>query len=528
MAKNIIEEYLVSLGWEIDETSSKKAGKLLDSFAQGVEKISDALAGNKAFTALKKNLNGFINVASTRIADFLATTAGAVTVISGGIIAGITAIGVAFTALTHKYLTDMAKMDLATQLFARRLYTTVDNARSLQSTMKALGLSDLDQLNDVAFNPELRKQFLELRALTKQLDLNSEQKQGFKNIRAFNLELQKTGLILNYFWQALAGSLGSKLQGLLSFGSDFIKNINTALSGNFQKIIDTVSKLFDVGLKFITLFLPVADGSGLSGLNKALGVTLDIINAILDGVLSLLDGLQRVRRSTYSGLKNFGLERLSTTLDGIKSLIEKIFDWARRIWEKPGEVAREAFKGVIRIVSNAVANSGPSGAIIHGAGSALKASGTLDYLKQAAKDLGLTITSTTGGKHNPGSRHYTGEAIDIDHRNVTADKLAALRARGISVFDERQKTNPAWSGAHYHLQFTAAQYAKRMAEAAKISSRTEQPSEVKKTVEGSVIKQDVSIQINGAGDPDKVAMAVAKFIQDQASLGTRSMQGSFA
>ncbi len=37
----------------------------------------------------------------------------------------------------------------------------------------------------------------------------------------------------------------------------------------------------------------------------------------------------------------------------------------------------------------------------------------LQYAMRRARELGLTITSTTGGRHTPGSYHYRGRAADV-------------------------------------------------------------------------------------------------------------------
>ncbi|MCP3064386.1 peptidoglycan-binding protein [Myxococcus sp. K38C18041901] len=37
----------------------------------------------------------------------------------------------------------------------------------------------------------------------------------------------------------------------------------------------------------------------------------------------------------------------------------------------------------------------------------------LDFAANLARQMGLTITSTTGGQHTPGSYHYKGRAIDV-------------------------------------------------------------------------------------------------------------------
>jgi hypothetical protein len=39
--------------------------------------------------------------------------------------------------------------------------------------------------------------------------------------------------------------------------------------------------------------------------------------------------------------------------------------------------------------------------------------GALPRYKALARQMGLTITSTTGGKHAPGSYHYSGQAVDV-------------------------------------------------------------------------------------------------------------------
>lgn len=57
------------------------------------------------------------------------------------------------------------------------------------------------------------------------------------------------------------------------------------------------------------------------------------------------------------------------------------------------------------------------GAPAGGPAGAFPASGSnrekLDYASNLARSMGLTITSTTGGKHAPGSYHYQGRAIDV-------------------------------------------------------------------------------------------------------------------
>ncbi len=75
-----------------------------------------------------------------------------------------------------------------------------------------------------------------------------------------------------------------------------------------------------------------------------------------------------------------------------------------------------------------------------------------------ASEHGFTVTSTTGGTHNPGSAHYQGRAIDVRTRDKSDAEVEAFiaeaRRRGIHVRDERTRPpgQQEWSGPHLHLE----------------------------------------------------------------------------
>ncbi|NTX11917.1 peptidoglycan-binding protein [Myxococcus sp. CA051A] len=79
-------------------------------------------------------------------------------------------------------------------------------------------------------------------------------------------------------------------------------------------------------------------------------------------------------------------------------------------------------------------------------------------MARLAERHGLTVTSTTGGRHNPGSMHYQGRAIDVRTRGVPAARLEAFmadaRAQGYTVRDERTRPRgqAVWGGPHLHIQ----------------------------------------------------------------------------
>ncbi|MFH1807224.1 MAG: peptidoglycan-binding protein [Pseudomonadota bacterium] len=63
----------------------------------------------------------------------------------------------------------------------------------------------------------------------------------------------------------------------------------------------------------------------------------------------------------------------------------------------------------IHVSGSVGGTTGPTGVPGAGASNAAK----LDYAKRRAVQMGLRITSTTGGTHAPGSYHYSGRAVDV-------------------------------------------------------------------------------------------------------------------
>jgi hypothetical protein len=82
-------------------------------------------------------------------------------------------------------------------------------------------------------------------------------------------------------------------------------------------------------------------------------------------------------------------------------------------------------------------------------------------LSRFVQERGFTVTSTTGGHHNPGSAHGQGRAIDVRTRDHTDAEVEAFiddaRAAGIDVRDERTRPpgQQIWSGPHLHLSVPA-------------------------------------------------------------------------
>src|SRR6266540_1817829 len=93
-------------------------------------------------------------------------------------------------------------------------------------------------------------------------------------------------------------------------------------------------------------------------------------------------------------------------------------------------------------------------------------SSALAYIRQGVDNRllhfasvnGLRITSGRHGKHNVGSKHYRGLAIDVSCRSMTAARIEHLkrsaRAAGLYIRDERRRPRgqKIWSGPHLHIE----------------------------------------------------------------------------
>jgi hypothetical protein len=79
-------------------------------------------------------------------------------------------------------------------------------------------------------------------------------------------------------------------------------------------------------------------------------------------------------------------------------------------------------------------------------------------LRSFAEDQGFTVTSDVKGRHNEGSPHYAGLAVDVRTRDKKPDEIARLmqaaQGAGIKVRDERTRPpgQAVWDGEHVHLE----------------------------------------------------------------------------
>jgi hypothetical protein len=174
--QNVIESYLVSLGFEVKQPE-------LNKFKAGLKEAS---------TAAETHTSGIIQ-------QFVKW--------QGAIVGAFAAVGLSTVAMMDK----VADADLGFKLTAQRMFLSVDAARSLTIATKALGHS----LEDIAWNPELHARFTELWAEQKQLLGGSpaDSEQTLQRIRDVRFEITKAQVALQYIARDVTVMLYKALGG---------------------------------------------------------------------------------------------------------------------------------------------------------------------------------------------------------------------------------------------------------------------------------------------------------------------------
>lgn len=220
MKGKTLKEYLVSLGFSVDDKTYNAATSKMKTF----EKVAGKMAGN-----VGKNMAKGSAVA---VAALVAITAG-----------------------VNDFIGKVAEADMATEKFARRMWMTETNARSLQNVLGAMGES-MDSIYDVAANAELRGSFFALRTDAAKLEGGSEIDEAMVKIRNVQFEVQRLKLLLSYasryiayyLTQYLAVPMEQFRQALKAI-NDNGENIIKVWGDKVAKVLSWIVRLFSAGAK---------------------------------------------------------------------------------------------------------------------------------------------------------------------------------------------------------------------------------------------------------------------------------------
>lgn len=214
----VLREYLVSLGFDLK----------MSQFAQ-FERLLKMGEGSVAKSGL-----GMVKT---------------ITGVAGAIVGAYTAIGLATIGLMDK----VADSDLGYQLYAMRMYMTVDAAKHLKIATDALGHS----LDEIAWNPELFKRYQNLVKLQERLEskLGPDFEGRMRGIRDFRFELTRLQVVMQYLAMGVAANVFSRLEKDLPGLSSKVEHFIDYVTENLPKIAD------QIGQRLAPVIINIAHGA---------------------------------------------------------------------------------------------------------------------------------------------------------------------------------------------------------------------------------------------------------------------------
>ena len=314
---NVIEEYLVSLGAAVNSAQFGEFNNVLNKAKGAINQVENSALDTSS--ALSKMVTGL-----------------------GAVASAITAVGFA----TAKTIKSVADADMQYQILAKDIWTTKDNAKSLQMALDTMGA----KLEDVAWIPELRDQFMRLRQEMQGLQTPSDANSQLKYIRSIGYEWQSFMLKIKMLKEWVAYYLIKYLAEPIERVRIGLKNINDALKMNMpswgnriarmltivvnlginlmrfgKAAVNTIGRFFDMLPEGAVKIIKFASIIGLAFKANPMIAALSILILLIDDFYAYLDGRKSSR--TFTPL----WKKLTEEWGNIDDIFEKIQGYIEKI-----------------------------------------------------------------------------------------------------------------------------------------------------------------------------------------------------
>lgn len=250
---NILEEYLVRIGAEVDKDAFAGAAKAINNLSGMLGKLGSILKYGAIFAGLAK--------------------------VTEAVIDNIKAV---------------ASADLEYQKLAQSMWVTKDTAKTLSVVLKTMGASQ----EDVAWVPELREQFFRLRQEMAELSTPADADNQLAWIREIGYDVQSLQLKLKMFKEWVVYYLIKELQPYIKEFQDFIRWLNDKFGKNLpiiaRKVASVLASVVRVTMSLVKALKWVFEGiynfiDALPGKTKALVAVFAVVGAaIMAGPFGLM------------------------------------------------------------------------------------------------------------------------------------------------------------------------------------------------------------------------------------------------
>lgn len=225
-----LKEYLVKIGWDVDNISFQNANEQINKFNRLAELSAKSLG--MAFTS-----------AGSLIFD---------TIFS-------------ITESMWSLVSSTAEADLRVETFARRMWTTEQNARSLTTALDALGM----EYNDLFYTTEEQfRRFLSLNALGKTLEAPAELDETLVKVRNIQFEISKMKMIFQYASRWVVYYLGEMFGDDLDSAQQKLSNFNNFLIEKIPKFTKVIAEFFGVFYRLARSVIWALEGIGSAAVSS--------------------------------------------------------------------------------------------------------------------------------------------------------------------------------------------------------------------------------------------------------------------
>ena len=339
---NILEEYLVRIGAEVDKDAFAGAAKAINNLSGMLGKLGSILKYGAIFAGLAK--------------------------VTEAVIDNIKAV---------------ASADLEYQKLAQSMWVTKDTAKTLSVVLKTMGASQ----EDVAWVPELREQFFRLRQEMAELSTPADADGQLAWIREIGYDVQSLQLKLKMFKEWVVYYLIKELQPYIKDFQEFIRWLNDKFGKNLpalaRKVASVLASVVRVAMSLVKALKWLFEGTynfidALPSKTKALVAVFAVVGAAIMagpfGLMMMAIGTALIMLEDFFGYlegressetlkplwkwltdENNPLRRLIEKLkEGIAFILEKLTELFEKVFteerqEKLKKTVANIAKGVVEI-----------------------------------------------------------------------------------------------------------------------------------------------------------------------------------
>jgi hypothetical protein len=305
---NILDSYLVNLGFNIDQAGLQRFGNALKAAEGSVGAWTSQIS--RAFGAQSEAITNFIGSANV----VASTTAGMVEDIlkfQGAVVGVFTAASTAIVGMVDK----LAMADQGYRLFGLHMLMNEQAAKRLKIAQDALGAS----LGEIVWDPELHKNFITL-----QQDQEAYQKsqgEGFaaamRGWRDLHLQIERVKVGLLYLAQSVVARLfetmGVNIDAVTAKIQEFLAVLHNP--EQFQKLVDLIAGklkpilldtwnilkgvgevIYQAGVAFQNLIGIISGDTSLDGAAVTFDSIAKSVQHVVDGILWFEEGIIKAEK----------------------------------------------------------------------------------------------------------------------------------------------------------------------------------------------------------------------------------------